>query len=181
MSFISFADGIELASGDVVSQHPRKKHDMDVPLALDLTIRDHFLDDHRMLESLFAKVIDAIKCDSPKVAANGWAELERTASKHLDSEEELLIAHLLSARPRDARAILAEHHHIRGRLADLSVGFERGAIGVRTAQGFMEELRAHARHEDTVLYQWADGHLTQAECKALMERLVDRHGERGTK
>jgi hypothetical protein len=165
----------------VVSQHPPEKHDMDVPLAPDLTIRDHFLDDHRMLEGLFAKVMDAIKRDSPNVAANCWAEFERAASKHLDSEEELLIAHLLSARPRDARAILAEHHHIRGRLADLSVGFKRGAIGVRMARGFIEELRAHVRHEDTVLYQWADGHLTQAECKALIERFVDSLGADGTK
>jgi hemerythrin-like domain-containing protein len=153
---------------------------MDVPLALELTIRDHFLDDHRRLEGLFAKVVLAIENEGPEGASTFWAEFARATSHHLDSEEELLIARLLATRPREGRALLAEHHHLRARMVDLSVDFGRGSTRIRTARGFIEELRAHARHEDTVLYEWANQHLTQAECKALFEGLADRNADHVT-
>ncbi len=151
---------------------------MDVPLAPELTIRDHFSDDHRCLEGLFVKVAAAIADEGPEAAARSWAEFERSVSAHIDGEEGLLFPRLLAARPREARALLAEHNHLRARLAELFVGFNRGSMSLRTAVAFLEELRAHARHEETVLYPWATKHFTQAESKALFERLAERAGER---
>jgi hypothetical protein len=83
-----------------------------------------------------------------------------------------MIPRLSSSRPRDARAILEEHRHIRSRLVEFGFKVDLHIVRLETARGFVEELRAHARHEDEVLYRGADEHLTALEHGALITALT---------
>jgi hemerythrin-like domain-containing protein len=131
-------------------------------------VRDRFVADHRELESLFARLLTTFEASDREGITRLWTEFEDRVARHLEAEERLLIPTLFAAHPREAGAILAEHRHIRARLRDLAGRVDLRTIEVETAYGFVEELRAHARHEDNVLYRWADDHLNPSEQTAVL-------------
>jgi hemerythrin-like domain-containing protein len=135
-------------------------------------IRDRFLDDHGQLEALFGRLLDAFGANDREGVARLWAEFDERLSKHLAAEEQFLIPQLAPSRPREARAVLEEHRHIRSRLVELGFGVDLHIVKYETARGFIDELRAHARHEDDVLYRWADEHLAASEQSTLLEALT---------
>jgi hypothetical protein len=135
-------------------------------------IRDRFLADHHDLENLFVRLLAAFETGDREGVAKLWNEFDDRVSRHLDAEERFMIPGLLAARPRDARAILAEHRHIRSRLTELGCGVDLHVVRLETASGFVDELRAHAHHEDDALYRWADDHLAAAEQSALFAALT---------
>jgi hypothetical protein len=67
-----------------------------------------------------------------------------------------LIPPLLASNPRAAAAILAEHRHLRARFVELGTGVDLHIVNLRMVRAFVDELRAHAAHEDRMLYRWAD-------------------------
>lgn len=119
-------------------------------------VRERFLADHGELEALFTRLLAAFETEDPDAIASRWSEFDARLSKHLEVEERFMIPRLSSSRPRDARAILEEHRHIRSRLVEFGFKVDLRVVRPETARGFVEELRAHARHEDDVLYRWAD-------------------------
>jgi len=129
----------------------------------DASIRDRFLDDHAELEDLFAGLLDAFEANDREGIAQLWNDFDGRLAKHLETEERFMIPQLFASRPRDARAILEEHRHIRSRLVELGCGVDLHTVRLETGRGFIEELRAHARHEEDVLYRWADEHLPAIE------------------
>lgn len=135
------------------------------------TIRNRFLDDHSELEDLFAGLLDAFEANDREGVAQLWNEFDDRLAKHLEAEERFVIPQLFAARPRDARAILEEHRHIRSRLVELGCAVDLHTVRLDAARGFVDELRAHARHEEDVLYRWADEHLPAAEQTHLVARL----------
>jgi hypothetical protein len=136
------------------------------------TIRDRFLEDHSELEDLFAGLLDAFEANDREGIAQLWNEFDNRLARHLETEERFMIPPLFAFRPRDARAILEEHRHIRSRLVELGCGVDLHTVRVETARGFIEELRAHARHEEDVLYRWADEHLPAIEQAHLATQLT---------
>jgi hemerythrin-like domain-containing protein len=136
------------------------------------TIRNRFLDDHSELEDLFAGLLDAFEANDGESVARLWNEFDDRLAKHLEAEERFVIPQLFAARPRDARAILEEHRHIRSRLVELGCGVELHTVRLDAARGFIDELRAHARHEEDVLYRWAEEHLPAAEQAHLVAQLT---------
>ncbi len=136
------------------------------------TIPDRFLDDHSELEDLFAGLLDAFEANDREGVAQLWTEFDDRLAQHLDAEERFIIPYLFASRPRDARAILEEHRHIRSRLVELGCGVDLHTLRLEAARGFIDELRAHARHEEDVLYRWADEHLPAAEQAQLVARLT---------
>jgi hemerythrin-like domain-containing protein len=132
------------------------------------------LEDHSRIEDLFNALIEAVAADAYAQAATLWVECERGLSWHLDTEDELLLPRLLSDRPRDARAILAEHRHLRLRLAEFGGGLSRPKL--ESARAFVAELRAHTRHEEKVLYHWVDERLPSDELDAILEVVRLRSG-----
>ncbi len=135
-------------------------------------VRDRFLADHRDLEKLFTPLLAAFEARDREGVASLWSEFDERVAKHLEAEERFMIPRLFATRPRDARAILAEHRHIRSRLTDLGCSLDLHIIRLETASGFIDELRAHARHEDDVLYRWADDHLAAGEQSTLLDALT---------
>ena len=109
--------------------------------------------DHGSLESDFAEVVAAIESGIRARIENLWTAFEQTLLAHFELEERTMVADLMEVRPRQARILLEEHRYLRGRLAQL--GATLPAVPVQSARTFLDELRAHGRHEDRVLYPWA--------------------------
>ncbi len=131
-------------------------------------VRDRFALDHREIESLFASLLAAFEASDRDGTARLWTEFDDRVARNLEAEERLLIPTLFAAHPREAAAILAEHRHIRARLRDLGCRVDARTMELETASGFVEELRAHARHGDGILYRWADDHLNPSEQTAVL-------------
>jgi hemerythrin-like domain-containing protein len=135
-------------------------------------VRDRFVTDHRELEDLFAGVLDAFEANDHEGVGELWTAFEDRITKHLEAEERFMIPQLFLSRPREARTILEEHRHIRTRLVELGCRVDLHTLRLETARGFIDELRAHARHEDNVLYRWADEHLAAGEQRTLIDGLT---------
>ena len=126
-------------------------------------VRDRFLNDHLELEDLFAGVLDAVEANDREGIAELWPMFDERITKHLDTEERFILPFLFTSRPRDARAILEEHRHIRSRMVELGCCVDLHTLRLEIARGFIDELRAHAHHEDQALYGWAEEHLSASE------------------
>jgi hypothetical protein len=109
---------------------------------------------HRALESLFAKVIGVIEAGAADRLTDVWTSAERTLLEHFEAEERTLLTDLLVARPREARVVLEEHAYLRRRLVQLRAMLP--ALSLEAARTFLDELRAHGRHEERALYTWAE-------------------------
>jgi hemerythrin-like domain-containing protein len=82
---------------------------------------------------------------------------------HLDVEEATMIPLLSRSHPKDARAILEEHKHLRKRLRELVGAAESGALACEMLERILDELRAHAAHEERLFYSWAEARLSDEE------------------
>jgi hemerythrin superfamily protein len=135
-------------------------------------IRDRFVADHRDLDVLFTRLLAYLEASDREAIERVWAEFDDLLTRHLEAEENFMIPQLFAAHPRDASALLEEHRHIRSRLVELGFGVDRPLVRVEATRGFVEELRAHAHHEEDVLYQWADEHLLTRAPGALLDALT---------
>jgi hemerythrin-like domain-containing protein len=135
-------------------------------------IRDHFLADHQRLEETFVRLLVAFKADDRELVRSSWTEFEAGLLAHLEAEEKLLIPALARSSERDARAIIEEHRHIRARVAELGVGVDLHIVNLDAARAFIDELRAHASHEESLMYRWGDEHLSASERQSLFSALV---------
>jgi hypothetical protein len=106
------------------------------------------------LKALFCDVLLAIEGGSSARLETVWAEFERALAEQFTDEERTVLADLLVARPREARLILEEHRYLRGRLAQLRARLPK--MTSETARVFLDELRAHGRHQARVLRRWVE-------------------------
>lgn len=135
-------------------------------------VRHQLLADHRSLESVFEQLLAAFAADDRERIQALWTTFESTLSRHLAAEEKFLVPVLARTNPRQARAILAEHRQIRARMLELGTALDLHLVRLETARAFIDELRAHARHEDEVLYRLADDDLDEQERASLLAALV---------
>jgi hypothetical protein len=125
-------------------------------------VRSHFLADHQSDETLLESLLAALAANDHPNASRIWKAFETGLVVHLEAEEKLLMPGLLVARERDTRVLIQEHRHIRARVTGLGNGWVLGVMSPSTLRDFMDEMRAHAKTEDRLLYQWADVHLDDA-------------------
>src|SRR5678809_1402573 len=149
------APGSRMFGTCIARCHPMDAH-VDATTA---PIRDQFLADHGRLERLFARLLTAFEANDREDVADLWAEFESGLLAHMETEETQLIPALQRVSPRNARILVQEHRHIRARLTELGVALDLHALRLDTARAFVDELRAHARSEDALLYKWADERL----------------------
>ena len=133
-------------------------------------IRERLVADHRRVDELLGRMQRAAEAKDREALSAIFTEFDAGLRSHLEAEEKFLLPSLLRDRARDGRVILEEHKHIRARLLELAAAVDLHTVRVEDVRVFGAELRAHARHEDTLLYQWADAHL--GELKRLELRLV---------
>jgi hemerythrin-like domain-containing protein len=134
-------------------------------------IRTHLLDDHVELEELFAGLLRAFECNDREQVSALWTAFDAGLTEHMDLEDAVLIPALYRRDARAARVLWEEHKHLRARLAELGAAVDLHTIRTETATWFIEELRAHARTEDRILYSWAEGNLAEDERESFWTRV----------
>ena len=144
----------------------------------EVSLRTHLLDDHGRIETLMNDVLEACAHDDREGLSIAWTALDAGLSAHLEAEEQLLIPVLMRTSERDARAIVSEHRHIRTRLVELGTAVDLHTVRAEAAKSFVDELRAHASHEDTILYQHCEDALSHDEHLNVLETLADLLKER---
>jgi iron-sulfur cluster repair protein YtfE (RIC family) len=120
------------------------------------SIRQHFLEDHRRLEALMERVEKACADGDRQEIAKLWDDFDAGLVAHLEAEETFLFPALRQFSERDARALTEEHKHIRERLAELDAAVDLHIVRLTTVKEFIDELQAHAAHEDALLYARSD-------------------------
>lgn len=139
--------------------------------ALTTSIRDHFLADHERLQVLFERLLSAFEANDREDMSRLWTAFESGLLAHMEMEETYLIPTL---QHESGRALLEEHGHFRTRLSELGVALDLHAIRLETARALVDELRAHARIEDELLYQWADERLGERDRASLFDAVATR-------
>jgi len=137
------------------------------------TIQLVFTADHRRFNALGRALVVALEAKNLSHMKATWDELRTALLLHLGAEEEFMVPGLGRARPRDARAILAEHRLIRDRVGEIdAIVDERArvidlAMAERILKTFVAELDAHARHEERLFCSWIEGWLDDKERELL--------------
>jgi iron-sulfur cluster repair protein YtfE (RIC family) len=120
-----------------------------------LAVRSAVDQHHRELESLLLQLCERATVEDPAGLRAFWDRFERELQSHLDHEERLVIPAFASINPDEAAELLREHDEIRRMLDDLRLGVELEFIDGSVAGDLASQLRAHAHHEERVLYPWA--------------------------
>jgi iron-sulfur cluster repair protein YtfE (RIC family) len=140
--------------------------------ALAPSIRQTFLADHRRLEALMDRVLDASLGGDREELAALWDQFDAQLLAHLEAEELHLIPILSQTSARDARALMHEHKLIRERLAELDVAVDLHAVRATMVKQFIDELQAHAAHEDALLYARSDAAFAPSTRRAVLNALI---------
>lgn len=136
-------------------------------------LKEHLLADHRRLEDRFERLLAAFEANDREDLQALWSEFDGALLRHMSLEEQHLLPLLRRVNPIAVRAIEAEHAHLRARLTELGAGLDLHILRLETARAFIDELRAHAKHEDEVLYGWADEHVDDSTRALVLRALAD--------
>jgi hemerythrin-like domain-containing protein len=80
---------------------------------------------------------------------------------------------LAEGKPEGAlRALLEEHKHFRKKLAELSTAVDLHTLRLEPVRDFVDQLRAHARREDSTLYAFGDEHLSDTDREGVLAALT---------
>jgi hypothetical protein len=137
-------------------------------------ILDGFLADHRRMETLLQEALTALAANCLPEMFRFWAEFESSFIVHLGAEETSLFPELFAVRPRDAVVLAPEHRHIRAHLAELGTGVGSRIVRGHSLRAFIDELRAHARTGDHVLYRWSDEHFDEQQRTSVIHTLANK-------
>jgi hemerythrin superfamily protein len=140
-------------------------------VASGVSIRDRFTADHRRLESMIQHVIDVVTSDDRKEISELWDVFDAGLTAHLAAEEKHMFPVLMRRSERDAKALLEEHKLIRERLAQLDAAVDLHVLRLESVREFIDELQAHAAHEDALLYQLGDEVLPETKRSSVLELL----------
>jgi hypothetical protein len=110
---------------------------------------------HQVLDDQLDRTMAAIEANELSTLDVLWIQLEARVLAHLEAEERFVLPTFARVDPAEAMALLREHGHIREQLLELGVAFAQHYIRPRRFAQLVTLLRAHARREDQLLYQWA--------------------------
>jgi iron-sulfur cluster repair protein YtfE (RIC family) len=141
-------------------------------------IREGFASEHCRLEHTVERVIQVLAGGDREAIAQLWNTFDSELTKHLETEEEHLFPLLMRRSERDAKALLEEHKLIRLRLAQLDTAVDLHTVRLGAVREFIDELQAHAAHEDALLYQLSDEFLSEPTRVSILESLSSRKPRR---
>lgn len=144
---------------------------MKSPSGVGLSIREHFLDDHRRLERIFEGLLDAFECGSREELSELWTRFESSLERHMVAEEKWMLPAFARENHDEAERIKAEHADIRRRLTEIGVGVDLHIIRLPVAKAFVDSLRAHAARENELLYKWIDDVMSVEERRSILREL----------
>ena len=141
-------------------------------------VRDWFVADHLLLDTLLEEILIALEAQDADDARALWAGFTQKLLRHMDIEERWLFPYVDERGARGARALHEEHRYLRSRSAGLGDSVATLSARLEEIRGFADELRAHASHEDRMLYAWTDQHLTSDEHAAVLRQIKEMDGKR---
>jgi hypothetical protein len=129
-------------------------------------------DHHAAVEATCRDLLARAHSDDSPTLAVWFRTFERALLDHLEAEEVAILPDYATYAPSDARAIRHEHTMIRQLLLGIGVEIELHQVRVETIAKLVDILRAHAAHEDTAMYPWAEVHLAPSTTHALSARIA---------
>jgi hemerythrin superfamily protein len=145
----------------------------DGDLVSNLTLACRPVDDvlgahHREIEDECLEIMSAGFTDEPRDLTLRWRRVERELLEHMAAEERMVFPAYQRAEPENAQGLRDEHAVLRERMAELGIAIELHTIRCEQLQQFVDELGAHARHEEASLYRWAQSHLDASHRHTLL-------------
>lgn len=129
--------------------------------------------DHERLDRLFRDLLAAFEVDARSEVGRLWNEFDGDLRAHMQLEEEQLLPRFEQVDAPEAAALRREHDAIRDKLLQLGVGVDLHFTRHNQVEEFVRELRAHAKREDALMYQWVQTHVQDAEVRrGLVQRLA---------
>jgi hypothetical protein len=127
--------------------------------------------DHTRLDAMLTMVARSVREDALEDAKARWGELEVALLAHLDAEEMFVIPPMMALDAPQAREIVAEHGEIRCSLGDIGIAFDLHMVRADAIDAFCARLRAHAAHEELLMYGRIVSELPSSSARALVARL----------
>ncbi|MBI4346700.1 MAG: hemerythrin domain-containing protein [Elusimicrobia bacterium] len=132
-----------------------------------------FEQDHSEID----RILGAVAFDAPEKAVPAFAEFDRRLERHIEWEEKILFPAVGAKAPAleggPLRVMRFEHEQIRGSKATaasrLRAGDSKGAR--RAVDEMLAVLEGHNMKEEEILYPACDRLLTDAERKAILDRV----------
>lgn len=128
-------------------------------------------DEHARLDATFESLMDGFRADPLSVGLLEWKHFEAALRAHLSLEEDLVLPTFERTYPLETAQIRDEHASIRRELDELGLGVELHLISPELIDRFISKLRAHAAHEDAMLYERVDRELTPDERSRAIARV----------
>ena len=126
--------------------------------------------EHDGLDQLFEQLLNALRADAREDAMRLWAEFDDSLCEHMQFEEQVVLPALRTAEPGEADALTEEHGQIRAKLAELGVALDLHEVRAEMVADFVEQLRRHARRENSLAYQWAERRLDAEDRRNTLKR-----------
>ncbi|HXX66150.1 MAG TPA: hemerythrin domain-containing protein [Polyangiaceae bacterium] len=115
------------------------------------SLRDRCAASHGRIEAALSSALEAVEAGDCDRLSTLWREFAQRFTCQMQEEDDIFIPALVSGQPRDARALVEEHRHLRARVAEISVAVQREKVRPETLRALAQELRAHAAHEQVAL------------------------------
>jgi hemerythrin superfamily protein len=128
--------------------------------------------DHARFERIFDTLGREAQSSDPLDFQVTWSAFARELVAHLDAEELHILGPFTEAEPDVGRDLLDEHGRIRRKLSELGIDLELHSLEAERIETFINELRAHAIHEERLLYPWARRKLGPVACERLLRALA---------
>ena len=137
------------------------------------TLACHPVDDvlgahHREIEAECLEIMSAGFADDERDLTWRWGNVERELLEHMAAEERMVFPAYRQANPENAQDLRREHAALREHALEIGIAIQLHTISCEQLQQFVDQLRAHARHEEASLYRWAQGNLDASHRHTLL-------------
>jgi surfactin synthase thioesterase subunit len=134
--------------------------------------------DHVELEQALSDLSTYAHTGESEPMRMAFSIVERELREHIEAEELLVLSRFAGVHLADAVQLRQDHALILERLENLGVALDLHNLRAEMVDAFVALLRAHAAHEERVLYKWADNFLPPPQKHALFNWLLARFDER---
>jgi len=123
---------------------------------------------HREIEAECLAILDAGLADHRHELSGRWAKVERELLEHMAAEERMVFPAYEQANRENAQKLRGAHSSLRELVVEIGAAIRLRTLRHDQLRRFLDELRAHARHEDASLYRWAQGNLDASRRHTLL-------------
>lgn len=138
--------------------------------------------EHAFFEALLHDARGVLEAGDTAAAVAYLREVERGLLGHLRVEERHFFPAMAEHHEHEVRTLREAHTRLRARLREvMGAPSDEPAVQLARIQALVEDLRAHAEHEEGIVYAWADASLSEHVHARLRRLLRDELGELATR